>query len=75
MAENLEHEAASEIHIYFPLLLFLSSLSLSLSLSLKVFEQFARHQVKVDLISTTEANISLTIHEVGVKGRGGNTGE
>jgi len=28
-----------------------------------VFELFAKHQVKVDLISTTEANLSLTIHE------------
>jgi len=29
----------------------------------KVFELFAKHRVKVDLISTTEANLSLTIHE------------
>ena len=30
---------------------------------LKVFELFARHKVKVDLISTSETNISITVHE------------
>jgi len=29
----------------------------------KVFELFAKHRVKVDLISTTEASLSIAIHE------------
>lgn len=29
----------------------------------QVFELFARHRVKVDLISTSETNLSITIHE------------
>lgn len=29
----------------------------------RVFENFSRHSVKVDLISTSETNLSITIHE------------
>ena len=29
----------------------------------RVFENFSRHGVKIDLISTSETNLSITIHE------------
>ncbi|EGD76116.1 aspartokinase [Salpingoeca rosetta] len=35
----------------------------SASFLAKVFELFAKHRVKVDLISTSETNLSITVHE------------